>query len=612
MRRLAARLRPGWLADVDARGLRADLVAGLLGAVLVLPQGIAFATLAGLPPEYGLYTAVVPCIVAALAGSSRHVVTGPTNALSLALVASVGAMAAPGSAAYVELVLAVTLLVGLVQALVGALRLGAVANFISPAALLGFTSGAALLIAVHAVDDLLGVYPGGSRDALAALRAAAAAPGAVNPAALLVGAATAGAALLARRLAPRWPHLLLGLAAGSALAWALEHLAGLPPVRRLGALGPALPPLHVPQVPWSALSDLAPVALALTIVALGQSISIAKAVGERSGQPIDASREFLGQGLANLAGGFFSSYVASGSLNRSMPNFEAGARTPLAAVFSALLVVALIAFAGPLVGLLPLAAVAGLLLLVAWGLIDLDGWRRFSRLSRTDFWVAAATAAATLLVRVEMAILLGTGLSLVAYLYRTSRPAMRTMGFDAMAADRRFVVVDGNAGALPECPQIKLLRMEGPIFFGAAPWVAERLRRLRARPHAQPHLLVMAKSMNFIDAAGEAVWQAELKARRAAGGDLWFHRPRPEVLRMWGRSGFLDALGADHVFQDKRSAIAAIYERIDPAFCAACPSRSTWECTRRAARAEAAGGAGGAAGAAGAAPSVPAQAAAGD
>ena len=131
-----------------------------------------------------------------------------------------------------------------------------------------------------------------------------------------------------------------------------------------------------------------------------------------------------------------------------------------------------------------------------------------------------------------MAILLGTGLSLVAYLYRTSKPAMRTMGFDGMAADRRFVVLDDAppGRTLPECPQLKLLRMEGSIYFGAAPYVAERLRRLRALPGAQPHLLVMCKSMNFIDTAGDAVWQAELKARRAAGGDLYFHRPRPQVL----------------------------------------------------------------------------------
>ena len=180
-----------------------------------------------------------------------------------------------------------------------------------------------------------------------------------------------------------------------------------------------------------------------------------------------------------------------------------------------------------------------------------------------------------LVVRVEMAILIGTGLSLVAYLYRTSRPAMRTMGFDSMAPDRRLIVIDDEPKALPECPQIKLLRMEGPIYFGAAAHVADTLHALRERHPGQKHLLVMAKSMNFIDVAGDTVWRDELRARRAMGGDLWFHRPRPQVLQMWRRTGFLDLLGEDHVFPDKATALAGIYARIDPALCRSCTARVT-------------------------------------
>jgi SulP family sulfate permease len=198
--------------------------------------------------------------------------------------------------------------------------------------------------------------------------------------------------------------------------------------------------------------------------------------------------------------------------------------------------------------------------------------------SRTDFWVALTTALAMLVLRVEIAILLGTGLSLVAFLYRTAHPAMRTMGFDTMAPERRFVVRDDTPGALPECPHIKLLRMEGSIYFGAAAHVADTLHALRTQPEAQKHLLVMAKSMNFIDVAGDAVWLDELRARRAMGGDLYFHRPRPQVMAMWQRTGFLAVLGRDHIYPDKRTAIAAIYARLGPDACAGCPARATWEC----------------------------------
>jgi SulP family sulfate permease len=155
---------------------------------------------------------------------------------------------------------------------------------------------------------------------------------------------------------------------------------------------------------------------------------------------------------------------------------------------------------------------------------------------------------------------------------------MRTMGFDSRGPDRRFVVLAHQPDALPECPQLKLLRMEGSIYFGAAAHVAQRLHELRAAPDAPRHLLVMAKSMNFIDLAGAQVWEDELAARRAMGGDLYFHRPRPEVLDMWRRTGFLDRLGADHIYPDKATALRSIYARLDRDICAGCQARIFWEC----------------------------------
>ena len=199
----------------------------------------------------------------------------------------------------------------------------------------------------------------------------------------------------------------------------------------VGSIPPILPRFHLPGGRLPALPELLGIAFALTIVALGQSISIAKAVAARSGQAIDANREFRGQGLSNIVGGFFSSYVSCGSLNRSMPNLEAGARTPLAAVFASLWLLLLIAVTAPLLALIPLPAIAALLLVIAWSLFDIAGWQRLWRYSRQDFAIAAATALATVTIRIEMAILLGTILSLVTYLYRTSKPSMRVMGFDS-------------------------------------------------------------------------------------------------------------------------------------------------------------------------------------
>ena len=590
MGRLAERLLGGWVRQVTPATLRLDAMAGLLGAVLVLPQGIAFATLAGLPPEYGLYTAIIPCIIAALFGSSWHVMSGPTNANSLALFAMLSPLAIAFSPMYIQLALAVTVMVGVLQWLIGALRLGVLANFISPAVLFGFTSGAALLIAVHALPDFLGLAAAPEHSAAGVLAHVLTQLPYASPAALVVAGITLAVALGLRRVRRNWPYMLIGLAVATALAWAWSRwTAGSATpssaLRLVGTIATPWPRFEVPRISWAQASDLVGLAFALTIVALGQAIAIARAVAQRSGQRIDANREFRGQGLSNIIGGFFSSYVSCGSMNRSMPNLEAGARTPLASVFSALLLLALVAVSAPVLAQIPMAALAGLLVLVALALLDLKRWRQLFALSRTDFSVALTTLVATVTIRLEVAILLGMLLSLMSFLYRTSRPAMRSMGFDSRGLDRQFVVIDTPDDpdepphpTLPECPQLKLLRMEGEVYFGATQHVADILHALRSQPNPQKHLLVMAKSMNFIDLAGAELWEAELAARRAMGGNLYFHRPRPEVISMWRKTGFTDVLGPEHQFSDKFSAISTIFGKLDPEICRHCSARIFREC----------------------------------
>ncbi len=599
-----ARLLGPWVHEVDRSSLRADALAGLLGALLVLPQAIAFAALAGLPPAMGLAAAALPCAVAALAGSSRHVASGPTNATSLALGAMLVPLAAGDARLIIPLALVLTLGVGLLQVALALSRLGALANFISPSVMLGFTSGAAGLIAWYALAGLLGAA--GRTSPLQAWGAG------VVPAALLVGGVTLAAAVAGRIFWRQGPYMLLALVLGIAAGWGVTQavaagaLPGAPPLRvgsppsawphwawpwaGLGGAsgGPGLGGLAalLPQL----LPQLLPAALALTIIALGQAIAIAKALAVRSGQVIDANRECLGQGLANLTAGFGGGLLVCGSLNRSLPNLEAGARTPLAGVASAAWLLALVALAGPLLAWIPLAGVSALLLLVAWSLVDRAAWARCWRLDRSEFGIALATAAATLALRLEVAVLAGVAGSLVVYLYRMARPALRTMGFDSQRLGRPFVVIGPPPlppppQALPECPQLKLLRMEGSVWFGAVPHVADHLRSLRQRAVAsaqgQRHLLVMAKSMNTIDLAAADLWDDELLRRRAAGGDLYFHRPRPQVLGMWQRTGFLQRLGQDHLFPDKHHAIASIVPRLDDAVCASCRVRLFEECGAR-------------------------------
>ena len=557
-----ARRQGGWPRRLDAATLRADAGAALLAALLVLPQGIAFAALAGLPPAWGLYGAVVPTIVAALAGSSHHVLTGPTNALSLALAAALAPLAVAGSAEYLRIALVLTLMVGLIQLSVAALRWGELTHFIAPSVLLGFTSGAAVLIAWRALQDLR-LWPQ---------------PALGNTAVAVV---TLLAALVLRRRWPRGPGLLLALVAGAVVGFSLSRRPGLT-VEMLGTLPQAWPPFALPAVTWADVPRLAFVALALTLVALGQTVAVAKALAARSGQVLDINRECLGQGLANTVGSLFSCFTVCGSLNRSVPHWQAGARTPLAGALAGVFVLLLVAGAKPALAWIPLAGIDALLLVVAWSLIDRAQWRELAQLDRREAAVAAGTLAATLLLPLQVAVLAGVAASLVVYLHRTAHPALRSMGFDRPPpqgdALRPFVVIDSGA---PECPQLKLLRMEGTVWFGAAAHVADALRALRDAPQPARHLLVMTKSMNFIDPAGAALWEDERVRRVALGGDLYFHRPRPEVLALWRKSGFIDKLGADHLFADKHSAIATIVPRLDGAICARCTARVFDECAQQ-------------------------------
>ena len=438
----------------------------------------------------------MPCAVAALAGSSRHVMSGPTNANSLALFAVLAPLAAAGSPAYIQLALAVTVLVGLMRWLVGALRLGSLAHFISPSALFGFTSGAAVLIAVHALKDALGLPAPDSHGAGSLLLNLASHAGQAQAGSIIVTLATLGAALLVRRLDKRKPYMLAGLAAGT-MAAALECVGGAG-VPVLGAIALAAVPRAQrglaraarPAQPGLRADHRGAGAVHLHRQGRGGALASASTRTANSwGRPVQHRRRLL---------------LVLPVLRFAEPlraNFEAGARTPLAAVFSALLLVALVALSAPLLALIPHAAIAGLLLLVAWTLLDTPRWRRLLATQRGEA-IAAATLAATVTIRMEVAILLGTVLSLMAYLHRTSRPAMRIMGFDGRGLDRRFVVMAQPPQPRP-CPNARSSSCCAwrARCFGAAAHVAQRLHELRAAPDAPRHLLVMAKSMNFIDLA---------------------------------------------------------------------------------------------------------------
>lgn len=571
-----------WAHRVNGRTLRDDALAGLTGAVVVLPQGVAFATIAGMPPEYGLYAGMVPAIVAALFGSSWHLVSGPTTAASVIVYASLSTFAEPGTAEYVSLAITLTIMVGVTQLIMGFARLGSLVNFISPSVVVGFTAGAAVLIAAKQIPNFFGISAVAGAEFYEVVQHLFTHGSEINPYVLLVGGSTLLVGLLCKWLLPRFPYMIAALLAGSAAALVANHLLG--PERTLiptvGALPSQLPPLSMPDFSLGTLRDLASAALVVTLFALTEAVSIARSLALRSGQHFHANQEFIGQGLSNVVGSFFSSYVATGSFNRSGVNYEAGAKTPLAAVFAGLLLMAVVVPVAPLAAYLPNAAMAGLLFLVAWGLIDFHHIRKIIRASGAETAVMVSTFVAALVIGLEFAILLGVLLSLMLYLRRTSRPNVCLRVPDPSLPKRRFM----TDASLVQCPQLKLVRIDGSLFYGAVGHVGEQLRQLDRSNPEQTHLALIATGINFIDIAGAELLVQEAARRRAQGGDLYLLAPKAQVRSFLAKSGYLQEIGPDNLFPSKVAGLEAIHTRLDREICMRCPHSVFLECPTAAQR----------------------------
>ena len=568
-----ARLLPflRWWSLVNRKSLRADAIAGLSGGIVLVPQGVAFATIAGMPPEYGLYAAMLPAIVAALWGSSWHLVSGPTTAISIVVFATMSPLAAVGSAQYVQLVLTLTFLIGVIQLALGALRLGTLVNFVSHTVVVGFTAGAAVLIAASQVKNFFGIDIARGASVFQVVQGLLRHLGDINPHVTAVALLTVIASAVVRRWWPRVPNMIAAMIAGSLVALALNQLFGADRtgIATIGALRIGLPPLSAPDFTAGTIEKLVPIAIAVALLALTEAVAIARSVAVKSGQRIDGNQEFIGQGLANLAGSFFSGYASSGSFNRSGLNFTAGAKTPLAAVFSALFLLLIVLFLAPLAAYLPIPAMAGILFVVAWGLIDIHHIREIVRASRPETAVLTATFVATLTLDLEFAIYIGVLLSLMLYLNRTSRPGLE----DVKPLPGQFPPAFSAVTGLPDCPQLKIVRINGSIFFGAVSHLQEALQQIDESEPMHRHLLLVASGINFVDLAGAQLLAQEARRRRALGGALYIFNMKDEPLAMLRGCGAFDEIGDDNVFKLGDDVIGTLYRRLDAGVCRTCTAR---------------------------------------
>ena len=413
-----------WLPEYQKPGvIRADVLAGLTGAIVVLPQGIAFALLAGMPPHYGLYAAMVPCIIAALFGSSRLMVTGPANAISLTTMALIAPLAIPESEHYVALVLTLSFLIGVIQVALGLGGAGKWVEKVPHSVIVGFTAGAAVLIINSQVGTLLGIEIARGTSVADTIQQAVLAiqEGKWRPEVLGLVLIT----LLTMRLWKpfnKWiPAMLVAVIIGSVSLVLLEHyFASFTQIRKVGAIPGALPPISYPVISLDHLQILFGPVLVMTLLASTEAMAIARALALKRNDAFDANQEFIGQGLANLGGSFFSAYPSSGSFNRSGVNLAANAQTPLSAICAAVFLIILLLFVSPLAKYLPYAVIAALLLAVAWSLIDIRQIKQEFQSGAKEWIPMLITGIGTITISLEWAILAGICSAFIAARISTS------------------------------------------------------------------------------------------------------------------------------------------------------------------------------------------------
>ncbi|GFM88599.1 sodium-independent anion transporter [Pseudomonas cichorii] len=490
-----------WLPKQTRVSVGRDALVGLSGAILALPQSIAYALIAGLPPEYGLYAAIVPVLIACLWGSSWHLICGPTAAISIVLYASISPLAVPASQDYITLILLLTFIAGAFQLLLGMMRFGALVNFVSHSVVLGFTLGAAIVIALGQIPNLAGIDLPSQSTALNSLTAVLEHSPEIDKPSLILGLLTLALGITLKYLVPRWPTLLIALVSSSLLVWLWPAMFGQ--VKVVKAFAGQLPPFSPLPLDLDLILKLLPTAVAVGMLGLVNSLSIARSLSARSQQLINANQEVRAQGLSNMVGSLFSGYLSAGSFTRAALSYEAGARSPLAGVFSALWVMLFAVAGASLIAHIPIPGMAASILLICWGLVDHRGIAALFRVSRSEFFVMALTCVATLLLELQTAIYAGVLASLFFYLKRTSQPKVQQWR-------------EGDE---------EIMRVGGSIFFGASHYLQTRLQRTEGK-----RVVIDAQQINFIDYSGVEMLHQEARRLLKQDRTLTLRRARQQVV----------------------------------------------------------------------------------
>jgi len=565
-----------WLPSIK-HTWKDDLIAGVTGTIIVIPQAVAFAMIAGLPPVFGFYTAIITPIIAALFGSSYQLISGPTTGISLVVYSTISSL--PGASddinTYIALTLVVTFLAGLFQLLLGWARMGKLVNFVSHSVIVGFTAGTGLLIAFNQLKYIFGLPIAQGSTFIEISQYIFDHIGETNWLAFTVAFTTLTIAITVKYLIPKLSryHLLLAMLVGSIIAVQFSNSGYI--IESVGAIPSSLPRMSIPELSLDKFKLLSSGAMVIALLGLMQSVAAARSVSVYTKQRLNNNQEFIGQGLSNMVGSMFSCYAGCGSFTRTSVNHQAGAKSPWSAVIAALLLIVVLKLFASWATFLPKPAMGGLLIVVGYSLIDFKQIKRIVKSSRRESIILFSTLLGTLFSSLGTALILGIMFSLFFYLERTSKPNIAVMAMDKR---KRFINIIREDN-LEECPQLKVIRIDGSIYFGALEVVSKYLDKLY-KEGEEKHLMIISGGINFVDLAGAEWLVQESKKWEDRGGGIYMVGLKIISQDVLLKGGFINEVGADKFFKRKTEAIAHIYSILDRDQCATCKSRIFNECRK--------------------------------
>nr|WP_176024883.1 sulfate permease [Brucella pseudintermedia] len=555
-----------WARAYDRTTLTNDVVAAIIVTIMLIPQSLAYAMLACLPPEVGLYASILPLVAYALFGTSRTLAVGPVAVVSLMTASAVGQVAAQGAADHLTAAIVLALLSGIMLVLMGLLRLGFLAYFLSHPVISGFITASGILIAASQLKHILGVAAGGDT-LLEMITALAGLAAEINPYTVAVGVGALAFLYFARtRLKP----LLIGIGVAKRVADLVTKTAPIlavvvtillavtldlaaKGVALVGSIPQGLPALGFPQVSFELIMTLAAPAFLISIIGFVESVSVAQTLASKRRQRIVPDQELIGLGAANIVAGLSSGYPVTGGFARSVVNFDAGAETPAAGVFTAVGIAFATLFLTPLLTSLPQATLAATIIVAVLSLVDFKAIRHVFHYSKADFSAMAATIVVTLLWGVEPGVVAGVVLSLFLHLYRTSKPHMAIIG--QVPGTEHFRNVERHQ-VLTD-PQILSIRVDESLYFANSRYLEDRIADLVAQRPDVRHVVLMCSAVNAIDAS--ALESLEEINHRLRDADVTFHltEVKGPVMDRLERADFLDHL-TGRVFLSQFEAISAI------------------------------------------------------